>query len=155
MRTYWCQGHGTTFACCGIVEDFCGGHGQISYCDGSCSSAQRLLEDDITAGRERPVADSTDHITLHVGGYGRTPESYFVTFEGPQAEAVALAYVKARPDFYFSELVAEPFSHTVFAELAKALYPVCEHGLDASLCMDPGGPHHFGTREWEMAFYGE
>lgn len=25
----------------------------------------------------------------------------------------------------------------------------CHHGLDASLCMDPTGPHHFGTYEQE------
>lgn len=27
----------------------------------------------------------------------------------------------------------------------------CHHGMSADLCMDPVGPHHFGTREWEMA----
>lgn len=30
-------------------------------------------------------------------------------------------------------------------------YETCHHGMNATLCLDPYGPHHFGTREWEIA----
>jgi hypothetical protein len=36
--------------------------------------------------------------------------------------------------------------------MAAKVNPICHHGMSASLCMDPVGEHHFGTREWEMAY---
>jgi hypothetical protein len=27
----------------------------------------------------------------------------------------------------------------------------CHHNMNAIHCLDPFGPHHFGTREWEIA----
>jgi hypothetical protein len=35
-------------------------------------------------------------------------------------------------------------------ELWTLLNPQCHHGMSESLCMDPFGPHHFGTREQEL-----
>ena len=42
-----------------------------------------------------------------------------------------------------------PIEETVLKVL-NILYPQCHHGMDALLCMDPYGEHHFGTREQEM-----
>lgn len=153
IPAYYCQGHSTTCPACLCPDDWCDGHGEVSYCDGTCTEAQLLLEDDITARRVPQPADTTDTITLHVGGYGHTPESWFVTFEGPDAQAWALAYMAARKDFYFTELATVPFSHTAFPLVAEELYPVCHHGMDARSCMDPIGDAHFGTLEWEMSNY--
>lgn len=151
LPAYYCQGHSTTCPACLDPEFGCEGHGEISYCDGTCASAQDLFWTDLEAHRVTMPAASTETITLQVGGHGRTPESYFVTFEGPDAQAWALAYISARPGFYFTETPLAPVCHTTFPELADTLYPTCHHGLSADLCMDPYGPHHYGTREWEMA----
>jgi hypothetical protein len=151
IATYYCQGHATECPACRCPDGWCEGHGEVSYCDGTCTEAMLMLEDDIAARRVAAPADTTDSITLHVGGYGRTPESWFVTFEGSDAQAWALAYIEARPGFYFSELAYRPFSHVAFPQVADKLYPTCHHGMDANGCMDPLGEHHFGTREWEMA----
>lgn len=36
-------------------------------------------------------------------------------------------------------------------DLLDYLYPTCHHGMDLQLCMDPYGPHHWGTMEQELA----
>lgn len=73
-----------------------------------------------------------------------TGVTYRVTFQGPQAEARAVAYMDARGRTHaFRE--AEGTNLEAFPVLADALYPLCHHGMDARLCMDPDGPHHFGT----------
>lgn len=36
-----------------------------------------------------------------------------------------------------------------WTELLAAMYPQCHHQMSASMCMDPYGPHHFGTYEQE------
>lgn len=36
-------------------------------------------------------------------------------------------------------------------KILQVLYPQCRHGMDASMCMDPDGEHHFGTYEQELA----
>lgn len=36
------------------------------------------------------------------------------------------------------------------ARLFDLLFPQCHHGLSLDLCMDPFGPHHFGTIEQEL-----
>ena len=35
--------------------------------------------------------------------------------------------------------------------LLEYLYPHCHHGMDATMCMDPYGPNHWGTMEQELA----
>ena len=42
-----------------------------------------------------------------------------------------------------------PIEETILKVL-EILYPQCHHGMDASLCMDPYGENHFGTREQEL-----
>lgn len=95
----------------------------------------------------KPPAETTDSVTLYVSGYGDVPFSYFVTFEGPAAEALALSYVNARPDTYFSETPLRPFSGEAFPQLAAKLYPTCEHGMSAWNCY---GSSHY-VRDDELA----
>lgn len=38
--------------------------------------------------------------------------------------------------------------HSVWPKVVELLYPLCEHGLSADLCM---GPDHYMTREQEIA----
>lgn len=152
MTSYYCQGHGGC-ECAWIPEigPACDGNcdaGPVSYCDGTCSSAMQLLEDDIIARRMPAPAYSTDHISLGVNGYGYSPESWTVRFEGPDAEKWALAYIAARPGCYFSELIYDPFSGEAFPALAAKLYPLCEHGMSAALCE---GPWHYMTPDQERA----
>jgi hypothetical protein len=67
-------------------------------------------------------------------------------------EDQALAYVGARIKTYYFDLLSDlPESWT---RLGNMLYPKCHHGMDESMCMDPIGPHHFGTAEWERQQYG-
>lgn len=154
MLNTTCQGHGGRCDCRFNEYDDCI-HvaleidlGVTSYCDGTCSGALEILERDIETGRVACPEETTDAITLQVSGHGRTPESYVVTFEGPDAEVWALAYMAARPGFSFTELLARQFSHAAFPLLVDALYPSCEHGMSAALCE---GPMHYMTRDQEMA----
>lgn len=150
-----CQGHvATECAGCQCPDDWCGGHGVVSYCDGTCDGARIAYLQMLEAHRVERPADSTDHITLDL--WGPEQQSYRVVFEGPQAQARALAYRAARTStHHFAEPADAPFSGRAYPELDAALYPLCHHGLSADLCMDPIGDHHYGTREWEMAHYGE
>jgi hypothetical protein len=104
--------------------------------------------------------------------------TYTVTFEGPNAEQMAIDYATARRSTHaISELIifdqvweccpyggdsgrlidvpAQDQPHLIDSELYPALWaylnPICHHGLSEHLCMDPIGEHHFGTREWAMA----
>lgn len=74
--------------------------------------------------------------------------------------AQAVAYIKAHGDRNFSEIEDEQLiteSAGMFPltqgmhELLGILYPTCHHGMDATMCLDPYGPHHWGTAEWERA----
>jgi hypothetical protein len=152
----YCQGHGGGRDCPYDPEYGCLNHeidcGVTSYCDGTCDSAREAYRDHLErGGLPEPLSASPDALTLAVGGYGATPASYVVTFEGPDAGAWALAYIAARPGIYFSELPELPSPLAAFPELAEVLYPTCHHGLDARLCMDPVGDGHFGTLEQELA----
>lgn len=152
LPTYWCQGHFTSCPDCRDPEGpGCDGHGVISYCDGSCSDALLLLEDDIRTHRMPAIPDSTDTITLLVSDCDRNPASYTVSFEGPDAQAWALAYMDARPGHHFTEEHLAPFDYETFPAMAARLHPHCHHGMALDLCMDPVGEHHFGTLEQEMA----
>jgi hypothetical protein len=43
----------------------------------------------------------------------------------------------------------------IFTEEDAREDATCHHGLSESLCMDPLGEFHFGTREWERSYYGD
>ena len=82
------------------------------------------------------------------GGWHRFTASF-------ATQAQAIAYATARTATHVvEELDSAPLDDTIHAELINYLHPSCHHGMSLSLCMDPYGPHHFGTREWEMAQYG-
>lgn len=158
MATYtasdFCQGHGGGRDCtyhpetgdCDHGYDF--DHGAVSYCDGSCSEGQEHYLRYLRTSTDWEPTLSTDTITLEV--YGRDV-SYVVTFEGPQAEDRALAYISARKAFHFGDVYGRPFSYEVFPRMADVLHPQCHHGLALENCMDPYGDAHFGTREQELA----
>jgi hypothetical protein len=80
-----------------------------------------------------------------------TPQGthYVASFPATDAgEAQAIAFIENRPDHTCREaegnadLIASP-------RLMELLYPLCHHGMALDLCMDPYGPHHFGTYEQE------
>lgn len=88
-------------------------------------------------------------ITLEAYGQG---VSYQVTFEGPRADAQALAYMSAHKGLGFAEVEDRPNYWPSLSEaFAEALYPQCHHAMSLDLCMDPYGPNHFGTRDQELA----
>lgn len=159
-RSAFCQGHGggrecryapEVDGCLDHGDDF--DHGVISFCDGSCGSALDAWQDWLAGdGRIQQPLGIAGRITLDVRGHGYTPESYRVVFEGPDAEARALAYIAPRRGYYFSEAIDAPNYWPALSDaLAAVLYPRCHHGLDATACMDPIGEHHFGTLAQEMA----
>jgi hypothetical protein len=155
-RSYYqvCQGHYTKLACCYGDEPLCEGHGAVSYCDNTCASAIEqwceALYNGWVAELDRPVPTMAT-VTLGFTSC-ETNASYTVRFEGPDAEAWALAYIDARKATHVVfELAEQPFDGTVFEALERRLYPQCHHGMSADLCMDPYGDNHFGTREQEMA----
>lgn len=71
--------------------------------------------------------------------------SYKVTFEGPEAEATALAFIDGRSSTHaFAELDDKPLDYEQFPLLYEVLYPTCEHGMSLDLCY---GPAHYATDE--------
>lgn len=87
--------------------------------------------------------------------------SYFVTFEGPDADDRAVAFMEDRMPggayatgtygnhAFFIDEVPDPdgLVYGNFPKVIDFLYPTCEHGLSASLCM---GPQHYPSYEQEM-----
>ena len=159
MTTYtasdFCQGHGGGRECTYYPEsgDCAHGyefdHGIVSYCDGTCPEARehylRYLVRDLG---QHPVGIE-GVITLEAYGQG---VSYTVTFEGPQAESLALAYLSSHKGLRFSEVEDRPNYWPALSDaLADMLYPSCHHGLSLENCCDPYGDAHFGTREQELA----
>jgi hypothetical protein len=75
--------------------------------------------------------------------------TYLVTWEGPDAEARAIAYVAARGATHaFAEVDDSPLPDTC-TTLLDALYPTCEHGMSDANC---SGPNHFaepGDPGWD------
>jgi len=159
MTTYtasdFCQGHGggreCTYSpeadgCLQHGDDF--DHGVISYCDGTCAEAREHYNRYMRVELNREPQASATSITLEVWGQG---VAYEVTFEGPQAQDRALAYVSARKALHFGDVYDRPFSYEAFPAMADLLHPMCHHTMSLSQCMDPYGPNHFGTREQELA----
>jgi hypothetical protein len=142
-----CQGHGGHCDCQYDEYSDCA-HvameidlGTTSYCDGSCASALQTLADleergGVVSGRNEEV------ISLEVHGCGATSgSSWTATFDGPDAERWALAYVSARSSTHaFSESRVNPVAAR-FAKLLDMLHPTCEHGLSLDLCAGPGTGH--------------
>jgi len=158
MATYtasdFCQGHGGGRDCTyseeadGCLQHGDMDHGVISYCDGTCTEAREHYNRYLRVELGRELQASATTVTLQVWGQGI---SYEVTFEGPQAEDRALAYMSARKGLHFGDVFDRPFSYDAFPRVADALHPTCHHGLSLDLCMDPYGDAHFGTREQELA----
>jgi hypothetical protein len=81
-----------------------------------------------------------------------TPQGthYTVSFPSTDAgEAQAIVFIEAHPTHTFDE--AEGQYLIASSRLMELLYPTCHHGMALDMCQDPYGPHHFGTREQEMA----
>jgi hypothetical protein len=67
------------------------------------------------------------------GGWHR----YAAVFTGPNADAMAVAFIEARSKTC-SFGVDEEFDHEVFPLTDACLNPTCEHGLSERLCAGPG-----------------
>lgn len=150
----FCQGHGggrdcnyspEVDGCLQHGEDF--DHGTVSYCDGTCTEGREQYLRYLREQGQQPAV-ATQEIILSVWG---DSISYEVTFTGADAEDRALAYMSARKGLHFAAVEDRPFSFNAFPRLEDVLYPQCHHGLDLSLCMDPYGDAHFGTREQKLA----
>jgi hypothetical protein len=122
-------------------------HGVRSFCGGTCQTARDAFEAELNRVVLYLPGYDYDAIVLDVSGYGHTPESYRVTFTGRDAQAWALAYMTARPDYYFNEVPCAPVSRK-FRDVLTRLYPTCEHGMSLDLCEGPG---HYMSRDQEMA----
>jgi hypothetical protein len=89
-------------------------------------------------------------ITLEIHVCDQRRVSYPVVFEGdgPDVEARALQFVKARSSTHaIYEIEATPIPEQ-YGQLLDWLYPTCEHGLSASNCY---GPQHYYFDEEEQA----
>lgn len=147
LYTPTCQGHGAECPDWEYCDD---DHGTVSYCDNTCAGARDLYQADILARRAPAPVPTVDSITLEMAeANSHNPARWVVTFEGPDAEAWALAYIEARwTTHVVYELPDAPFSMAAYPLLADKLYPMCEHGMSADLCE---GPDHYMTRDQEMA----
>lgn len=77
--------------------------------------------------------------------------SYFVVWEGPNAEQMALTYLQARRSTHaVHEVEGATLPRGMFPRLIEELYPTCEHGMSADNCY---GPDHFMTRDQERFGY--
>lgn len=148
----FCQGHGGQ---CDAFDPEIGclhpdghDHGVVSYCDGSCPEAREHFYNHQRRELATVPAPSETTITLAASG---NAVSYEVTFEGPQAEDRALAYISAHKALHFTEVFDRPFNGYRFDRLDEVLHPQCHHGMSLHLCMDPYGENHFGSREQEIA----
>lgn len=91
---------------------------------------------------------TTDHIVLEVAVCDQR-RSYRVTFEGPQAEDMALSFIEGRSKTHaFHEVEESPFNIEKYERLYGLLYPSCEHGLSLSNCY---GPQHYYFDQDEQA----
>lgn len=89
-------------------------------------------------------APSADQIKLYVSVCAAR-FGYLVTFEGSNAEDMALAFVGARWSTHaFDEIEDAPFSYAMYPRLAEKLYPLCGHGMSERLCY---GPAHYCSPE--------
>ena len=84
---------------------------------------------------------------------GRSVHTYRVTFMGDRADETAAQWIERKRTTHagFAEAAQDdpavaPVPEAAVKTLA-ALYPECEHGLSAHLCM---GPDHYPSIEWEM-----
>jgi hypothetical protein len=70
---------------------------------------------------------------------------------GFSTEAQAVKYIQDHISTHIvSEIEDEPVDLSLYPALNDALYPQCHHHMSASMCMDPYGENHFGTREQEL-----
>lgn len=85
-------------------------------------------------------------LDIHVCAQRRT---FRVTFEGPNAEAMAIAFCTVRESTHAVwEVDTAPIDYSLFPLLSDYLHPTCEHGLSASNCY---GPQHYYFDEEEQA----
>jgi hypothetical protein len=77
--------------------------------------------------------------------------TYLVRFEGPDAEAWAIAWATARRSTHVISLPLDPetdlpaeFDDKAFPALWDYLHPLCEHRMSADLCY---GPAHYCSPE--------
>lgn len=67
----------------------------------------------------------------------------------PDVEDRVIDYIEARKSTHaIFEIESDPVPNE-YGKVLDVLYPTCHHGMSASLCMDPVGPHHYGTYEQE------
>jgi hypothetical protein len=151
----FCQGHGGECTAydpeVGCLHDGDFDHGIVSYCDGTCASAQDAFTDHIRRYPADTPAATVDRVTLEVH-HCANRHTALVTFEGPDADAWAAAYVSARSSTHaIAEAEWAPFNLEAFPALAKVLYPLCEHRMSLSNCY---GPTHFmdAAQEWAMGW---
>lgn len=138
--TDFCQGHGAE---CADLDGYCEvDHGVRSYCDGTCSEARWAYRSYLETHSSEAPPPSTDTITLEVRECA-TSSAHIAHFEGPDAEAWALAYISARSSTHaVSELPEQPYDWATFPQLAEHLNPTCDHGLSEHNCY---GPWHYPT----------
>lgn len=84
-------------------------------------------------------------ISVHTPQGTHYTASFPVTDAG---EAQAIVFIEARPDHTCREAEANT-DLIASARLMELLYPTCHHSMALGMCMDPEGPHHFGTYEQE------
>lgn len=70
----------------------------------------------------------------------------------PEADAAAAAWFRRATEYhgyrdYHTATVDEAASTALGTAMAEFLFPTCEHGMSAALCM---GPDHYPSREQEM-----
>lgn len=120
----------TTSLCCNnVILTKRGG----SYCS-SCG------KDVVT-----PVISLEFHNTL-------TGITYRVTFEGDNAERMAVGYIgDVGKTHAVWELESDPFDYQDYPALTERLYPTCPHGLSLSLCAHP--LNHYPTEQMMMGGY--
>jgi|SRR6476469_745309 len=90
---------------------------------------------------------TTNSITLqiHICDQRR---AYLVTFEGANAEPMAIDFLERRKSTHASDEVEEKPIDQKFEKLLAYLYPECNHGLSQSNCY---GPQHYYFDEEEQA----
>lgn len=145
----FCQGHqATTCGACRDEYDPCDGHGEPSYCDGTCDTARiEWAEYHRHVHHAYPVGNT---LTVEIHGCGtHAGQAYRVSFPAtPDGEAAAVAYLTARLSTHAINEVTNALIPDGFDTLTALLHPVCEHGLSADLCEGPG---HYLTAAQEAA----
>lgn len=104
------------------------------------------------------TATAAQTLIIYIAAYGgwnwnKKGTGYVkVTFTGPDADATAANYISTHRHLVIDANEDATEDWDAFPLTMAALFPLCEHQMDANLCH---GPNHFPSADWERMQWGD